>query len=140
MKCWGNNERGTLADGTTTHKGDAESEMGDNLATLNFGGSLVVKQFVILGHDFCALFTTGGIKCWGRNDSGEAGCNGCNLYTNALSTYSFVNVDAKTVTAPTLTKTKSPTRTRTVTKTLSPSKTFTRTKTATPSSTPTATP
>lgn len=140
MKCWGNNERGGLADGTTTNKGDAENEMGDNLATLNFGGSLVVKQFVILGHDFCALFTTGGIKCWGRNASGEAGCDGCNLYTNALSTYTFVNVDAKTVTAPTLTKTKSPTRTRTRTRTLTPSKTFTRTLTATPSSTPTVIP
>ena len=140
MKCWGYNERGALADGTTTHKGDAENEMGDNLATLNFGGSLVVKQFVILGYDFCALFTTGGIKCWGRNASGEAGCDGCNIYTNALSTYTFVNVDAKTITAPTLTKTKSPTRTRTRTRTLTPSKTFTRTLTATPSSTPTVIP
>ena len=79
MKCWGKNEQGALADGTKTHKGDAENEMGDNLATLNFGGSLVVKQFVILGYDFCALFTTGGIKCWGMNANakqavGDATC------------------------------------------------------------------
>ena len=140
LKCWGNNSYGTLADGTTVNKGTADGQMGDNLATLNFGGSLVVKQFVMLHQDFCALFTTGGIKCWGRNGSGEAGCTMCNSYTNALSTYTFVNINAKTVTAPTLTRTKSPTRTRTRTRTLTPSKTFTRTKTATPSSTPTASP
>ncbi|MFM2308860.1 MAG: hypothetical protein RLY87_981 [Chloroflexota bacterium] len=140
LKCWGLNERGTLADTTTVDKGTSAEQMGDALATMNFGGTLVVKQIAILAYDICALFTTGGIKCWGRNASGEAGCSGCNSHTSPLSTYSFVNLNAKTVTAPTLTKTKSPTRTRTKTKTLTPSKTFTRTMTRTSTLTPTPTP
>jgi alpha-tubulin suppressor-like RCC1 family protein len=137
LKCWGFNERGSLADGSLSNKGTLSGQMGDGLATMNFGGNLVVKQIAILSSDMCVLFTTGGIKCWGRNASGEAGCPDCNSYTSALSTYTFVNVNAKTVIAPTLTKTKSPTRTQTKTKTLTPSKTFTRTMTRT--STPTST-
>lgn len=140
LKCWGYNERGSLADGTSVNKGTTTGQMGDSLAIMNFGGSLVVKQLVILSSDICALFTTGGVKCWGRNASGEAGCSSCNSSADPLSSYSFVSLNAKTVTAPTLTKTKSPTRTRTKTKTVSPSKTFTRTMTATPSTTPTPTP
>ena len=140
VKCWGYNETGDLADGTLVNKGGSASHMGDALPTMNFGGSLVVKQMAMGAEHLCALFTSGVVKCWGNNASGQFGCDSCNSYTDSLSTYTSINLNTTTLTAPTLTKTKSPTRTRTKTKTVSPSKTFTRTSTPTMTLTRTPTP
>ncbi len=65
LKCWGqNNTFGYIGDGTTTDKSIPVDVVGlsSGVASVNAGGDST-----------CAVTTTGGLKCWGRNDSGELG-------------------------------------------------------------------
>jgi alpha-tubulin suppressor-like RCC1 family protein len=59
--CWGANDDGQLGDGTTTPWNVPVEVTGlsSGVASVNLGG----------GHT-CALLSTTGIKCWGRNDFG----------------------------------------------------------------------
>jgi len=64
VKCWGWNSNGQLGDGTTTDRW-----MPIDVVGLTSGVSAVAAG----GEYTCALTTAGGLKCWGRNSSGQLG-------------------------------------------------------------------
>ncbi len=73
IKCWGSNLHGQLGYGDTMARGDNTGEMGSKLLTLDLGpGETAIA--ITAGGDFsCALLTSGGLKCWGRNHNGQLG-------------------------------------------------------------------
>jgi RHS repeat-associated protein/uncharacterized repeat protein (TIGR01451 family) len=64
VKCWGRNNNGQLGDGTTTNRTTPVSVSG-----LSSGVSAITTG----SNHSCALTTSGGVKCWGRNLDGELG-------------------------------------------------------------------
>jgi len=70
VKCWGANNYGQLGDNSTTQR-----SMPVNVAGL---GGRVAAVSVGFWHT-CALTTTGGVKCWGSNGSGQLGDNSATI-------------------------------------------------------------
>ena len=68
LKCWGSNNFGQLGDGTGGSFGDRSTTPVD-VSGLTSGVAAVSAGFV----HTCALTTAGGLKCWGRNDTGRLG-------------------------------------------------------------------
>lgn len=78
VKCWGFNSYGQIGDGTTADK---------NTPTYVSGLESGVAQIVAAGNHTCALLTAGGVKCWGRNYSGQLG-DGTNIDKNTPTSVS----------------------------------------------------
>ena len=67
-KCWGDNLYGQIGDGTTTPRHTPVDVIG--LAS----GVVAISNSAGSEHT-CALMTSGGMKCWGRDDRGQVGDN-----------------------------------------------------------------
>lgn len=64
VKCWGSNSNGQVGDGTTTQRPNAVDVIGLTSDIVDIAGGF--------SHT-CALTTSGGVKCWGLNSSGQLG-------------------------------------------------------------------
>lgn len=64
VKCWGDNEYGQLGNGTTH---DFSTPV--NVSGLTSGVSAIAAD----GYYTCAILSTGGVKCWGKNSTGQLG-------------------------------------------------------------------
>lgn len=89
VKCWGLNSMGQLGLGLTDNQGedgfagdttlgDQAGEMGDNLATLDFGTGRTVTAVSANLYHSCVVLDNGSVKCWGRNDQGQLGVGDTN--------------------------------------------------------------
>jgi alpha-tubulin suppressor-like RCC1 family protein len=76
VKCWGQNYRGALGDGTTTSRALPE--------TVNLGGGTAIS--ITAGNSFaCAILSGGTAKCWGDNSKGQLGDRTvCRIYYSML--------------------------------------------------------
>jgi alpha-tubulin suppressor-like RCC1 family protein len=70
LKCWGEGQFGQIGDGSATSKNNTPVDVS--------GLSTGVVSVTGGAWHACALTTNGGIKCWGRNDSGQVG-DGTNI-------------------------------------------------------------
>ena len=78
LKCWGSGTYGRLGLGDQTQRGDAASEMGDALPTVNFGTGRSVVSFDLGTTHGCALLDNLTLKCWGQNAQGSLGLGDSN--------------------------------------------------------------
>jgi len=73
VKCWGSNIYGQLGLGDTVNRGDAGSQMGDNLPVVDLGTNRTARKIVAGNQHACAILDNGTVKCWGANASGQLG-------------------------------------------------------------------
>ena len=78
VKCWGANTYGQLGLGDTNSRGDAGSEMGANLETVDLGTGRTAKAIAASWYGTCAILDNSSIKCWGRNNDGQLGLGDTN--------------------------------------------------------------
>jgi len=77
VKCWGQNYRGALGDGTTTNRALP--------ATINLGIDRTAISITAGGSFACAILDDGTAKCWGDNSKGQLGDGTiCRIYYPAL--------------------------------------------------------
>jgi alpha-tubulin suppressor-like RCC1 family protein len=77
VKCWGNNARGQLGNGTNIN---APTPV--DVSDLSSGVSAITVSRDNFGSHTCAVTNVGGVKCWGANYAGQLG----NGTTTATST------------------------------------------------------
>lgn len=70
VKCWGNNQSGQLGNNSFIN-----SSTPVDVAGLTSGVSTQPTALTAGANHTCALTTTGGVKCWGENGSGQLGDN-----------------------------------------------------------------
>eukprot|EP01083_Nonionella_stella_P306922 1076844_1 len=73
VKCFGRNDFGQLGLGDSNNRGNEANEMGDALLEVDFGSGFDVAQITAGAYHTCALSTSGGVKCFGRNYYGQLG-------------------------------------------------------------------
>jgi alpha-tubulin suppressor-like RCC1 family protein len=73
VKCWGSNIDGELGLGDTDSRGDASSEMGENLPYVDLGAERTAVSLSLGIHYSCALLDNATVVCWGRSDDGQLG-------------------------------------------------------------------
>ncbi|WP_052350929.1 Ig-like domain-containing protein [Myxococcus stipitatus] len=74
VKCWGENTEGQLGLEDTRDRGyGSDPQMGGFLPFVQLGAGQRVKALSPGGHFSCALFESGGVKCWGENRYGQLG-------------------------------------------------------------------
>ena len=73
VKCWGANNHGQLGYGDTSGRGDWGGELGDNLPEVDLGTGRTALAVSAGGNHTCALLDDHTVKCWGANESGQAG-------------------------------------------------------------------
>ena len=83
VKCWGGNGLGQLGQGDTSHRGDANNELGIQLLAVNLGTGRTVRGVSAGRAHTCALLDDGSIRCWGNNASGQLGTGNSQSYGNA---------------------------------------------------------
>lgn len=75
VQCWGDATYGQLGYGNAQTIGDGSSEMPSPFVSLGVG----VSQISAGKEHTCVVTSTGGVKCWGRGDSGRLGYG--NIFT-----------------------------------------------------------
>lgn len=70
VKCWGNNFRGPLGDGTQTNRFTAVAVCANAACNGQLSGAVDIAAG---DRHTCALMTGGSIKCWGSNAQGQVG-------------------------------------------------------------------
>ena len=78
VKCWGWNGFGQLGLGDTNARGDGANEMGANLPVVDLGAGVTVTAITAALLHTCALLSSGAVKCWGYNYSGQLGLGDTN--------------------------------------------------------------
>ena len=69
VRCWGFGEFGALGYGNTNNIGDNETPA--SVGDVNVGGTVI--QITVGDFHTCALLSTGNVRCWGVNFSGQLG-------------------------------------------------------------------
>jgi glucosylceramidase len=70
VDCWGYNALGELGNGTT---GGPDGQDGYDTPQAVTGITKAVSVSSDIHEDYCAVLSTGGVECWGRNTYGELG-------------------------------------------------------------------
>ncbi len=86
-KCWGDNFRGQLGDGTLTASRTLPAPVcasGSGAGCPALAGIASLAAGGSGGDHTCALTTTGGVKCWGQNDRGQLGIGSLDGDTHPL--------------------------------------------------------
>lgn len=73
VKCWGRNSDAQLGQGDADHRGDAPSEMGDDLLPVDLGTGRTATAIAAGSFHTCALLDNGALVCWGENFRGQLG-------------------------------------------------------------------
>jgi alpha-tubulin suppressor-like RCC1 family protein len=76
VKCWGTNSNGELGNGTQTLQRSPGDVLGLTSGVTALGAG---------GYHTCALLSTGGMKCWGHNGTGQLGDGSYNSSTAPVS-------------------------------------------------------
>jgi alpha-tubulin suppressor-like RCC1 family protein len=76
VRCWGSGADGRLGYANTNNIGDNETPGG--AGPVDFGGGLNAMEVAAGGSHSCATLTTGAVKCWGLNSSGQLGYGNTN--------------------------------------------------------------
>jgi alpha-tubulin suppressor-like RCC1 family protein len=99
IKCWGANASGQLGIGNTNNRGDAGSEMGDDLPAVDLGSGRTAKVIVAGGSHTCTILDDSSIKCWGENDQGQLGLGNTTDSLNASVVDMGSGITAKAIAA-----------------------------------------
>jgi alpha-tubulin suppressor-like RCC1 family protein len=75
VKCWGDNDEGTLGVGDTNSRGDQPGEMGNALPYVALGMMMSSQSLSVgaVSNLMCSVVRTGRVKCWGTNFAGQLG-------------------------------------------------------------------